>query len=47
MLICLDTKAGEVGVGASPAVQCVAVLETMAVAGVQYAVLVRKTGGLP
>jgi hypothetical protein len=42
-----DTKAEEVGAEVSPAVQYAAVIETMAVAGVQYAVLARKKGGLP
>ncbi|PNX55149.1 hypothetical protein L195_g048775 [Trifolium pratense] len=44
-----DTKAEEVGAGAgaSPAVQYVAVIEIMAVAGVQYAALARKEGDLP
>lgn len=42
-----DTKAEEVGVEASPAVQCAGVSETVNVAGVQGAVLVQKTGGLP
>lgn len=46
ILIFLDTKAEEVGVGASLAVQCVAVSETVVAVGVQYAVLVQKTGGL-
>ena len=41
-----DTKIEEVEVGASLAVQCVAVLETMVAARVQYVVLVLKTGGL-
>lgn len=47
MLVCSDTQAEEVGVGASPAVQCVAVLETVAGAGAeaQYAALVQETGG--
>nr|XP_025617998.1 uncharacterized protein LOC112710113 [Arachis hypogaea] len=41
-----DTKIEEVEVGASLAVQCVAVLETMVAARVQYVFLVLKTGGL-
>lgn len=47
MFICLDTKAEEVVVGASPAVQYEAVIETMVVAEVQYAVLAQKAGDLP
>jgi len=42
----LDTKAGEVSVGASLAVQCVGVLETVTGVGAQDVVLVLKTGGL-
>lgn len=42
-----DTKAEEVVVGASPAVQYEAVIETMVVAEVQYAVLAQKAGDLP
>lgn len=42
-----DTKAGEVLVGASLAVQCVAVLETVTGVEAQDVVLVLKTGDLP
>lgn len=46
MFICLDIRAEEVRAEASPAVQYKAVIETMVVAGVQNAVLARKTGDL-
>ena len=42
-----DTKAEEVGVGATRAVLCVAISATVTAAGVQDVVLVQKTGVLP
>lgn len=47
LIICLDTKAEEVGVGATPAVQFVAVIEIVLVAEVHDVVLVQKTDDLP